>query len=260
MNKRIEVNFQNPNAQPFYFPGNEHGVLLIHGFTGSVSHMRPIGDALHEAGFTVRGINLPGHAESPEAMRETGWVDWLQAAKMALAQMKEQCREVSVAGLSMGGVLALLLAQQAKPDSVIPISAPMGVQNKFIRFARYAAPFMPMMSWRGDPERAGQLDQNYDFGYAGFPTKCAGDLWTLIRMARKNLFAVTCPLLAVQSHGDRTITEDSAKVILDGVSSQDKSVLWLDGVPHVLTISRESGHVAQEMIRFLKRTEKRGRE
>lgn len=52
--------------------GGEHGVLLLHGFTGSAAHMRPLGERLHSQGFTVMGINLPGHAQSMEAMGKTG--------------------------------------------------------------------------------------------------------------------------------------------------------------------------------------------
>lgn len=57
-----ERNMADAMAQPFFFPGGEHGVLLIHGFTGSSSHMRLLGEHLHAVGFTVRGINLPDMA------------------------------------------------------------------------------------------------------------------------------------------------------------------------------------------------------
>ena len=60
--------FSSPQGKPFDFPEGNHGVLLIHGFTGSPGHMRPLGEKLREAGFAVRGILLPGHGESPEAL------------------------------------------------------------------------------------------------------------------------------------------------------------------------------------------------
>ena len=87
MEHRPERNFSDPMAQPFYFPGDEHGVLLIHGFTGSCAHMRLLGEHLRDQGFTVRGINLPGHGSRPEDMAKCTWKDWLQAAKMAAAEM-----------------------------------------------------------------------------------------------------------------------------------------------------------------------------
>ena len=47
--------FSSPVAGPFDFPEGKHGVLLIHGFTGSPAHMRPLGDALRARGYAVRG-------------------------------------------------------------------------------------------------------------------------------------------------------------------------------------------------------------
>lgn len=249
------VSFASPNAQPFFFKGGPHGVLLIHGFTGSISHMRPLGDALAAAGFTVRGINLPGHATRYEDMAQCTWETWLQYAKEAVLQMKEQCEQVSVCGLSMGGVLTLLIAEQMKILSAIPISAPMGVTNKFIPLAKYFWRFMPVVRWREEPLRPKLLDPAYDLGYPAFPTRSAGDLQTLIRLARANLFNITCPVLAIQSHGDTTISPNSAQVILEGVKSSDKAMLWLEEVPHVCTISKEKDHIAGEMVKFLRKAE-----
>ena len=49
------------NAEPFYFPGNSTGCLLIHGFTGAPTEMRPLGEYLAENGFSVLGVRLSGH-------------------------------------------------------------------------------------------------------------------------------------------------------------------------------------------------------
>ena len=255
MDKRPTKDFSAPECQPFFFEGGSHGVLLIHGFTGSAGHMRLIGEGLAEQGFTVRGINLPGHASSMEEMGKTGWQDWLGAARDAAAGLRKTCERVSVAGLSMGGVLTLLLAEEMELTACAPISAPMAVQNKLMPLARIAAPFMPMTWWGGDPERPSQLDDRYDYGYPGFPTKCAASLSKLIGMARRNLHAITCPILAVQSHADETISKDSADVIMAGVSSQMKGTLWLENVPHVCTISPEYPRIIQAVGELLRKAE-----
>ena len=82
------------------------------------------------------------------------------------------------------------------------------------------------------------------------------DLSHLIKMARRNLDKVICPVLAVQSHGDETISADSAEVIVNGVSSTRKNILWLDDVPHVCTISKEHEHIADEIAKHLRSAEK----
>ncbi len=251
MTQRTVRKFTDKNAQPFLLEGNEHGVLLLHGFTGSAGHMRLIGEELHKKGYTVLGIHLPGHGTTMEDMGLTGWQEWLQAAKEGVLILKERCEKVSVAGLSMGGVLTLLIAQQTKVYAIITMSAPMALKNRFASLARLASAFSPVTYWRGDPKREKFLDQSYDYGYPGFPTKRAGDLMHLIRTARRNLFAVTCPALVIQSHADDTIHPDSADIILQGIRSEKKAVLWLEEVPHVITISREYPHIVSVMAEFL---------
>lgn len=253
--KRPESDFHQPEAQPFFLQGDSHGVLLIHGFTGSVAHMRPLGEQLHAMGFTVKGINLPGHATHMDDMRNYTWQSWLEAAKEHVVELKKTCSHVSVAGLSMGGVLTLLLAEQMELTAAAPISAPMAVQNKLMPFARLASPLIPHISWSDSEGRESMLDARYNLGYTGFPTRSAYDLSVLIKQSRRNLFAISCPILAVQSHADETISPDSADVIMQGVSSSVKRALWLEEVPHVCTISREREHIAIEVAKLFREAE-----
>ena len=167
--------------------------------------------------------------------------------------MKEQYRFVSVTGLSMGGCLTLMIAEQSDPTAIAPISAPMGVLNRWFPLARFAAPFLPEISWQARKDDA--LTPDYDLGYTGFPTKSAVDLRRIIHEARDNLCAVTCPVLCVQSSGDQVITPDSADVILQGVRSKTKGVLRLESVPHVCTISREGTRIAQALGAFFRKAE-----
>ncbi len=244
MTRREEKSFENEVCQPFYFKGErKHGVLLIHGFTGSVSHMRPLGEALHAQGFTVMGINLPGHATDMDDMAKCTWSDWLDASREAFLTLKRECDYVSVAGLSMGGCLTLIIGETMQPTAIAPLAAPMGT-NGPLWLATLASPLMKTVCWQPRTEGPSMLDDRYDYGYPGFPSVCAKHLAKLIHMARQNLHALTCPLLVVQSHADETITADSAQIILKGASSVKKGVLWLEDVPHVVTITRETQNIA----------------
>lgn len=255
MNTRPVRDFTAPVCQPFSFAGDSHGVLLIHGFTGSAAHMRLLGEGLHARGFTVEGVNLPGHAGTMEEMGKTGWQDWLDAAKEAFMSLQQRCTHVSIAGLSMGGCLALILAEQMHPTAIAPISAPMAVQNPFLPLAKLASPFVPQILWRSREGSPYQLDERYDYGYPGFPTRCGADLNHLIKMARKDLHAVQCPVLAVQSCHDETISPDSAEIIMKGVSSETKGTLWLENVPHVCTISAEHENITSAIADHFRKAE-----
>ena len=251
----MKTNEENPFdadcCQPFLFPGGPQGVLLLHGFTGSVSHMRPLADLLAKMGYTVQGINLPGHAASEAEMARSGWQQWLTASRSALIELHKHCPVVTVAGLSMGGVISLLLAEEGLSDACVTLSAPMATQNKLIGLSRIVAPVKPRISWAPPEERKALPYAAYDFGYSGFPTAKAADLNRLIHMARKNLSRITCPILAVQSRKDETISSDSVEVILQGVSSVMKQKLMLADAPHVCTLSSELPDIANAMDVFM---------
>lgn len=255
MNPYPDGYFDREVCKPFDHRGSDHGILLIHGFTGTCAHMRKLADELAVRGYTVRTINLPGHATSESDMAKADWQKWLHAAKQAAYDMMQEVRTFTVCGLSMGGVLALLVAQQMKADACVAISAPTAVQNPLLPLARLLAPLRPRTAWSTPPERQQKLDAAYDYGYSGFPTAKAADLYKLIRMARQNLFNITCPILCIQSAADHVISKTSADDILMGVSSEIRQKLWLRDVPHVCTLSKELPSIAEAIDSLMKRAE-----
>lgn len=249
------MDISHENARPFFLEGGEHAVLLTHGFTGTPASMRPIGNFLHAQGFTVQGILLPGHGTRLEDMRQASWQQWLDAELTAVRKLKERYEHVSVCGLSMGGDLTLLAAEQMDVTCCIPISAPMKTQARFTWLARQAAVFKPVLHWRSGAVSDATLLQDYNIGYTGFPTASVYHLNCLMHRARRNLFSITCPLLVVQSHADHTISPDSADIILRGAGSKVKEVLWLKDVPHTCTISREWENIARSIAAFARKAE-----
>ena len=242
-------------CKPFVHKGSETGILLIHGFTGSVAHMRPLGDALFACGYTVMGINLPGHASTETAMEKVGHREWLQASLDALEALKKQCKTVAVCGLSMGAVLSLLLAERKLVDGCISISAPMPSANHMLPLTGILGYIIPRVSWQTDEHRKIQLDQRYDKGYSGFPTRKGGDLYRLIKDARNGLSQITCPTLVVQSTGDMTVDHASADTILDGIQSVQKRKLTLHDVPHVCTLSKKLPEIVDTIDDMMKTLE-----
>src|SRR5213078_3131669 len=108
-----EVGMAHPvlaGAEPFEFEGGEVGVLLLHGFTGSPQGLRPWGEALRDAGFTVRCPRLPGHGTDWRDLAARRAPEMVAASEQALDQLAAGCREVVVGALSFGGALALHLA------------------------------------------------------------------------------------------------------------------------------------------------------
>lgn len=97
-----------PNAGPGAGPAG--GVLALHGFTGNPSSVRGLAEAMAAAGYHVELPRLPGHGTTVDDMITTGWADWAAEAEAALGRLARRTDRIVVAGLSMGGSLALRTA------------------------------------------------------------------------------------------------------------------------------------------------------
>lgn len=101
-----------PGAEPFSADGGDIGVLLLHGFTGSPSSMRGLAMRMAEQGYAVELPLLSGHGTTVDDMKTTGWADWTADANDAYDKLAARTNKVVVAGLSMGGTLAIWMATQ----------------------------------------------------------------------------------------------------------------------------------------------------
>lgn len=106
-------------AESYMLEGGDHGVLLIHGFTGSPGELKLLGEYLHLGGFSVLGVRLPGHGTTPAELNKTEWPDWYAAVQDSYRSLSASCSRVSVVGLSMGGLLAMKLAAEVKVHSAV---------------------------------------------------------------------------------------------------------------------------------------------
>jgi carboxylesterase len=114
-----------PGSEPFSFEGGKVGALMVHGFTGSPYSMRPWGSFLADAGLTVLGPRLPGHGTRWQEMNLTRWQDWYGEVERGFDTLRGRCDQVFVMGLSMGGTLALRLAEEKGDDlaGVVTVNA-----------------------------------------------------------------------------------------------------------------------------------------
>ena len=83
---------------PFFLDGGPIGALLVHGFTGAPTEMRPIGERLASHGWTVSGPLLPGHGTRVEEMNACSYVDWIEHVTGAYEELAARCDDCRVPG------------------------------------------------------------------------------------------------------------------------------------------------------------------
>ena len=98
-----------PGAEPFFFEGNDIGVLVSHGFTGSPYSVRPWAERFVEEGYAVEMPRLPGHGTSWQEMNGTGWSDWYAEITGVFGKLRADNDLVFLAGLLPIWMLCALL-------------------------------------------------------------------------------------------------------------------------------------------------------
>jgi carboxylesterase len=237
-------------AAPFHYPGtNGEAVVAIHGFTGIPGHWRLTADYLNRAGFTVVAPLLPGHGTTPGDLERHGAPAWLRAVVDATLSVSDH-RRVHLAGLSLGGLLALLVAGQTNAATVSTISAPIRFRNRSIYLAPLVAWARPFTPWPAAPPPDDDESAGLPEGYPGFPTHRATDLLVISRQARRITRRLRRPALVVQSWGDQ-MAHPRGAARLARLLGPDTQTLWLESSRHNALLDRERGLIDRALLQRL---------
>lgn len=250
---------QIEGAEPFEFLQESEkdratGVLLCHGFSGSPKSMRPWGDYLAAQGYSVSCPLLPGHGTTWQKMNRTRWHQWYAAVERSLHTLADHCDRVVIAGLSMGGTLAIRLTEQyAGAGSVdtpgalgdrligtILVNPSLGTERKdafLLPYARHIIGSFPGIA--NDIAKPG-VDEG---AYTRLPLQAAYSLQQLWALCRKDLKSITTPVLLFRSAQDHVVEAVSSSILLEGISSEDVTQTVLQRSYHVATLDYDADYI-----------------
>lgn len=244
----------DPLAAP-YAGGPRDGppVLVLHGFSGSPRSMRPWAEHLAAHGCRVDLPRLPGHGTSWRELDLTGWPDWYAAAERALLHLADAAgRPVGIGGLSMGGALALRLAQ-THPELVhglVLVNPVINIVDPRVRVLRLLRLLTPSLAGiAGDVAKPGADEGGYDRTPLS-ALYSQGHLWAAVR---RELPAVRTPLLVYRSRQDHVADPSSVALIRDLASSADKTFVVLERSYHVATLDHEAQTIFEDSVDFFTR-------
>jgi len=241
-----------PGAEPFRHDGGPIGALLCHGFTGTPQSLLPWAEHLAADGLTVRLPRLPGHGTSVAEANLTTWPDWYAEVERNLVELSAQCEQVFVMGLSMGGTLAIRLAEEHGTEiSGLVLVNPSLLTKRPDRFLLPVLRFV-VPTWAGiasDIKKPGAAELAYD----RIPMKAAYSLSQLWVTTRADLAKVTQPILVFRSTDDHVVEPDSTALLKATVSSSDVREVVLDDSYHVATLDNDAPIIFQGSVEFVRR-------
>ena len=255
MERRFEVaNPRNADgiiigAEPVLLRGVRPGaVLLLHGYNDSPQAVTSLANALHAAGWTVCAPALPGHARTLDAFARSRARDWLAAARAELDALRRTHEDVAVCGMSMGGALALALAADVPEVRAVVGLAPYlhlsRAMEALLVFGPVAALGARYVSGGGKRSVHDSKAAERMIAYRASTPRLLYELTRVTRHAFARLPQVRQPVLVVQSREDNRIPQKSAQRAFDRIGSPDKTLEWLSGTGHVITV--DFGHDALE--------------
>jgi len=246
---------------PFELGVGPGACLLIHGFTGTPWDVRPLGEALAAGGFRVRGLLLPGHGRTPRAMLEAGAGDWLAACEEGLAAFREP--RVAVAGLSMGALLALVLAakHRARVQAVACLAPALRFKSPVTRGLQLAGALPLSLAARLRPwvhKSATDLVDPSARAEApvltAWPLRRLRDLWEIQALAWSAAPLVEAPVLLAVARNDHVVDSRGARALAKRlIRAQSIRFIELDRGAHIMPRDEGRRVLEAEVLGFLRR-------
>ena len=239
-----------PGAEPYSATGDTRGALVLHGFTGNPQSMRGIALALADAGFTVEMPLLPGHGTDIADLVPTRWKDWSRAAYDSCTELAARSDAVAVVGLSMGGTLAVWLAEHhpdvaalsvVNPLVVPPDAATTDLLESMVEGGEEVAPGIGSdIAMEGVAESA----------YPELPLRAALSLFEGVAEVEASLDSVTCPVLLFTSTQDHVVDPKSSDMLASRVKGSVERVV-LERSYHVATLDYDKDEIETRAVEFL---------
>jgi carboxylesterase len=240
-----------PGAEAFTHEGGSTGVLLCHGFTGSPQSLRPWAEYLAAAGLSVSLPRLPGHGTTWQEMARTRWEDWYAEVDRAFDLLQARCDELFVIGLSMGGCLALRLAE-LRGDSVrglVLVNPSITADTRLFMLAPVLKLFVPSLKGIASDIKN---DKAEEAGYDRVPVKAAATLPGLWRLTQQHLGELKQPILAFRSVTDHVVGPASMELLRQAVPASQLEVRELADSYHVATLDNDAEVIFSASLEFIR--------
>ena len=224
------------------------GCIVLHGVSGTPANMRAVSDELIARGYSVDAPMLAGHGETVEKLSRTTAEDFVDTALAAYERLRGAgCEKIICIGLSLGGLITGVLAEE-KPLAGTVLICPPVVMQPFLRVSAYLSLLFPFV--RYEKNRKTPPDA-YHNGFDGMATRKLNDIKRLSRRFLKNADRIRCPLLTVAAGRDDKVDEKSYPLIKEYAVNAPQQHIDYPNSKHGCTYGAERDKVAKAVADFV---------
>lgn len=245
-------------AEEFTYVGkNETCWLLIHSYAASPGEMRGLADAIYTRfGDTVVGIRLDGHGELPSKLENKNLTHWYSQVNVQVEEGMQYCKKLNVVGSSLGGVLALRVAQEHDINNLYvlnPFLTKTHVWYKILPFELRLRLLSELFRYDKKTKIANINDiegMNKHIAYWNMPYAPLRTSLPFIKETRKQIPKITEPIFIAHSKYDRVAAFSGAREIHAQTSSASKEIFIVNKSNHVLLLDYDREEVINKVLAF----------
>ncbi len=248
-----------PGAEAYSHSGGKTGVLLCHGFTGSPQSLRPWAEFLAAHDLTVSLPRLPGHGTTWQEMARTRWEDWYAEVDRSFDELRAATDEIFVMGLSMGGCLALRLAELrgTAVSGLVLVNPSVTAETKLFLLAPVLKLVLPSLKGvASDIKKAGSTELGYD----RVPVKAAATLPGLWKITTSHLDQVSQPVLVYRSATDHVVGPANVEILRRALPADRLEIRECPDSYHVATLDNDAETIFAGSLDFVRSHESAGKE
>lgn len=252
---------------------NGQAVLLLHGLCANPLEMQPLARRLFQAGYTVHSPLIDGMGVDGLALRQ-GWrasacESWVEQAGAHWTALRARHERVAVAGLCLGAVVALALANACAVDGLVLVSPTLFFDGWNVSPWRHLLPlaYLPGLRSRlSFAERAPYGLKNTRLrkwiaqamasdglcaaGAARLPAASLYQADRLIRQVKRGLPSVQAPTQVLHATEDDVASPRSVHLLSERLGRAPQ-VHWFSNSYHMLTLDNEREAVCDAVREFV---------
>ena len=255
-------------SKDLQFDAGPHAVLMLHGLGAAPLELSKLAQEAHQEGFSVRVPNIDGYCYGTP---NRSWIHWRDQVLEHYWFCRKNFETVSLLGVSMGGTLALLLAELESPTCVVSLATALGYDGWAIPWYHgliSVAQWIPFSSryqyaerepyglknreTRAMVKRMMKSQHISEVGAEILPLQLIIEGKKLIRAVKARPDRIQSPIMFMHSVDDESVHVRNPENIFRRVASADKEFVYLGDSYHMITIDNERDLVRKESMRFLK--------
>lgn len=242
-------------------------ILIVHGYAEHIMRYEGFMNQLTADGFRVAGYDHKGHGQSGGARAMISSFDqFVEDLKVMVDSFFKKGEDNFLFGHSMGGLIVLLYIQKYGNDKitgVVTTGAAVQMYAKTPMILEMLAPIIAAI-WPSFP--AAEVDgstvsrdpnevEKYNNDPLNYRKKTKAKFGHEFILAQKkaiaNMSKINIPIMVQHGGGDKLIHPESASIIYNGISSEDKSMKVWDGLYHELLNEPEKLEIGRSLIDWM---------